>query len=92
LDLLNEFLENVKDQIETIRRGISVGDAEIVRKEAHSIKGGSANLTAHDLSNVSFELERIGRSGALEEAVVVLEKLENEFRRLETFAKGIQFD
>ncbi|MEE8416223.1 MAG: response regulator, partial [Desulfobacterales bacterium] len=92
LDLLNEFLENVKDQIETIRRGISVGDAEIVRKEAHSIKGGSANLTAHDLSNVSFELERIGRSGALEEGVVVLEKLENEFRRLETFAGEMQFD
>jgi CheY-like chemotaxis protein/HPt (histidine-containing phosphotransfer) domain-containing protein len=92
LDLLNEFLENVKDQIETIRRGISVGDAEIVRKEAHSIKGGSANLTAHDLSNVSFELERIGQSGALEEGVMVLEKLENEFRRLETFAGGMQLD
>ncbi len=65
---------------------------ELIRKEAHSIKGGSANLTAYDLSSISFELENIGRSGALEEGVMVLEKLENEFQRLEAFAGGMQFD
>jgi len=39
-----------------------------------------------------FELENIGRSGALEEGVMVLEKLENEFQRLEAFAGAMQFD
>ena len=92
LDLLDGFLEDVRTQIETIRQGISGGDAEIVRKEAHSIKGGSANLTAYDLSSIAFELENIGRSGALEEGAGVLEKLENEFRSLETFAGGMQSD
>ncbi|MBT3368985.1 MAG: Hpt domain-containing protein, partial [Nitrospina sp.] len=62
------------------------GDAEVVRGEAHSIKGGAANLTADVLSKTAFELENIGRSGVLENSVETLERLEQAFSRLEHFA------
>ena len=52
------------------------GDAEVVRREAHSIKGGAANLTANDLSRIAFEIENIGISGMLEEGIDSLQKLE----------------
>ena len=66
-------------------QAITEGDAEVVRREAHSIKGGAANLLANALSAVAFELENIGKSGVLSEGAETLEKLEREFFRLERF-------
>ncbi len=68
---------------------ISDGDAELVKREAHSIKGGAANLTANELSGIAFELENIGKSNTLEASTVILERLEKEFYRLDAFAKGL---
>ncbi|MBW1706752.1 MAG: Hpt domain-containing protein, partial [Deltaproteobacteria bacterium] len=65
------------------------GDAEVVRSEAHSIKGGAANLTADALSKVALELENIGKSDVLEGGIKVLERLENEFYRLEGYVRNL---
>jgi CheY-like chemotaxis protein/HPt (histidine-containing phosphotransfer) domain-containing protein len=87
MEVVDGFLENVRAQIGTIRQAISDGDAEVVRGEAHSIKGGAGNLTADELSRIAFELENIGKSGLLERGTEVLERLEREFHRLEVYAK-----
>ena len=89
IEVLEGFLGNVKSQIGIIRQAISDGDTEVVRKEAHSIKGGAANLTAEDLSRVAFELENIGKSGNLEQTPDILDRLEEEFHRLEMFASCV---
>ena len=86
MEVLEGFLENVRTQIGTIQQAISDGDAEIVRREAHSIKGGAANLTADKLSRIALELEDIGKSGALEGGTEALERLKKEFYRLEGYA------
>jgi HPt (histidine-containing phosphotransfer) domain-containing protein len=88
MEILFEFLGKVSSQIETIRQAMSDGNAELVREEAHSIKGGAGILTADDLSGVAFELENIGKSGVLEGGNEVLERLIREFDRLEVYAKG----
>ena len=89
MEVLEGFLDNVRAQIETIRQAISNGDAEVVRKKAHSIKGGAANLTAAELSRIAFELENIGKSGAPEEGIGCLERLEKEFYRLEGYVRNL---
>ncbi|MBE9541160.1 MAG: Hpt domain-containing protein [Proteobacteria bacterium] len=89
MEVLEGFLDNVRAQIETIHQAISNGDAEVVWKEAHSIKGGAANLTANELSSVAIELENIGKSGVPEGGIEALERLKKEFYRLENFARGI---
>ena len=85
MEVLEGFIGNVTSQIKLIRQAISDGDAEAVRREAHSIKGGAANLTANDLSGIAFEIENIGKSGMLEGSIDALQKLEREFFRLERF-------
>ena len=85
VEVVDGFLENVRSQIGTIRQAISEGDTEVVRKEAHSIKGGAANLTADELSGVAFNLEKIGKSGSLEKGMKALGRLEKEFHCLETY-------
>jgi len=59
MEVLNGFLNDVKDQIATMRKGISAGDAEAVRKEAHSIKSGAADLRASDLFKTAYRLEHM---------------------------------
>jgi HPt (histidine-containing phosphotransfer) domain-containing protein len=87
-EAMNLFLESVRNQIGALRQAISDNDADLVRREAHSIKGGAANLTADELSRVAFELETIGKSGTLGTSTVILERLEKEFYRLDAFAKN----
>ena len=87
MEVLGGFLENVTAQIEIIRDAISAGNAEIVRKEAHSIKGGGSNLTANALSRVALELENIGKSGQLERGLEALKRLEKEANQLEAYSR-----
>ena len=89
MEVLEGFLDNAINQITTIRQGISDGNSEIVKREAHAIKGGAANLTANTLSEIAYELETIGKSGELgEKGKMVLEKLEQEVHRLKAFASN----
>ncbi|MEA2083206.1 MAG: response regulator [Thermodesulfobacteriota bacterium] len=79
------FLEKVKSQIKTLHQAILDKDADVVRQEAHSIKGGAANLTANDLSRIARELELIGKSGQLEGSNKVLERFEKEYNRMQLY-------
>jgi signal transduction histidine kinase/DNA-binding response OmpR family regulator len=85
-EVLEGFLENVRAQIKTIHQALAEGDTEVVRKEAHSIKGGAANLTADHLSRIALELENMGQSGRLDGGYEVLESLEKGCKRLEAYA------
>ena len=84
--VLKGFLDQAKKQIQTLREALEKGDAETVREEAHAIKGGSGILIAKTLSGVAFELETIGRSGALEGGLEVFERMERELRLLEAYS------
>ena len=85
-EVLEGFLENVRAQIKTIHQALGENDTEVVRKEAHSIKGGAANLTADHLSRIALELENMGQSGRLDGGYEVLESLEKGCKRLEAYA------
>ena len=86
MTVLDGFLERAKTQMQTLRQALSSGDAETVREEAHAIKGGSGILGANALSGVAFELETMGRSGALEGGLEVFERMEGELRLLEAYS------
>jgi HPt (histidine-containing phosphotransfer) domain-containing protein len=85
--VLEGFVANVNAQVETMRRAIADGDIGVIRREAHKIKGGAANLTAEKLSNIALELESIAVSGALEGSSEVLMRLDKELQRLEKYLK-----
>jgi len=83
MEVLKGFVLNVRKQIRIIRQALMSQDAERVRREAHSIKGGAANLRAEELYRIAFELEKIGKSGDLERGIEILEKLETELADLD---------
>ncbi|MCP3900402.1 MAG: hypothetical protein GY707_11890, partial [Desulfobacteraceae bacterium] len=88
--VLNTFLENARDQIKILQKAIIDKDSEVIRTQAHTIKGGASNLTAKKLSEIAFELEKIGTSGELKEADNLMNKFEKEFSRLEVYLEDRQ--
>ncbi len=79
------FLENIEHQIETIRQAIADGDCKTIIFEAHTIKGGAANLIAMDLSEAAKQIELLGKTADMTRAPAVLNNLENETKRLKVY-------
>jgi two-component system, sensor histidine kinase and response regulator len=84
-DILEGFLKNVRGQLGIIGEAIRNGNAETVHKEAHSIKGGAANICADDLSKTALEMELLGKSGSVDSGDEVLTRMEKEFVRLDEY-------
>ena len=89
IEVLKGFMENVRAQIGVMQQALISQDADRVRREAHSIKGGAANLRADALSRIALELEIIGKSGKLERGVEALRGLEKELDGLEKFERAL---
>ncbi len=86
-EVLADFLTRAQAQMTAIQTARDAGDTERISREAHAIKGGAANLTAHRLAQVAYELEQAGRSGELEKSYSLIDRLQSEFGRLEDFSK-----
>ncbi len=86
--VVDVFLGTAREQIKALRQAIIDSDPAVITKEAHAIKGGAANLTAKSLSEVAFELEKMGKSGELEGADGIMDRFEKEFSRLEIYLEG----
>ncbi len=74
-EILSEFLDHVSEQLKLIRTAIAVNDFETIEKQGHAIKGGAANLTAMDLSEAAFNLEKAGRdqdSNSMDDGFTIL--------------------
>ncbi len=85
LRTLSGFLDTAKGQMEIIRRAVAEGAADVVRREAHKIKGGSANLRAACLTGLSHDLEEAAERDDLGTAPEIVVRMENEFNRLEAY-------
>ncbi len=97
-DLLSEivvsYLSDAPKQLESIHSAAQAGDAESLRRSAHSIKSSSANLGAMILSGLCKELEEMGRSNDLQQAAQKCQQAQREFdaarRDLELILQGTE--
>jgi two-component system sensor histidine kinase/response regulator len=83
-----DFLEKIvllymKDSpglLNALRDAIDQDDAEQVRMHAHRFRSGSANLGALRLAELCKQLEEMGRNNELQQALILLNRVEAEFR------------
>ena len=83
--VVEQFLENVAEQIPVIRQAIADGDAQSIAREAHKIKGGAGNLMADPLAQAAAQLDAEAKLGRLEGIGIFMEHFEQEFLRLREF-------
>ena len=81
-ELAELYLEQAPAQLEALGEAIEGSDAASVGRVAHALKGSSANMGASGMVTICAGLEDAGRSGELERALVLLERLEAEFGRV----------
>jgi PAS domain S-box-containing protein len=81
--VINGFLENSTQQFNIISEAIENANAEAVRKEAHAIKGGSANLMAAPLAEAAKQLEEAAAANEIEKLAAIFQTVRAEFKRLE---------
>jgi two-component system, sensor histidine kinase and response regulator len=87
--VLRGFVENVRQQIPRIRQAGRDQDCEALRKEAHTIKGGAANISAMPLSHYAARLEQLGKQQSIEGFDTLFTHFEKEFARLEQNVNAI---
>ena len=85
--MLDNFMDDMKGRISTMRRGVLQGDADIVSGEAHSVRGAASTLCAQKMAAIAAELEKAAKSDTLDDCGEILERLGEEFVCLESLAK-----
>jgi HPt (histidine-containing phosphotransfer) domain-containing protein len=81
-ELAEEFLEDAKSQLETLREATEKHDHQSVERIAHNLIGSSANMGAVRMEALSGEFEHIGSSETLVAALARVSRLEEEFGRV----------
>jgi HPt (histidine-containing phosphotransfer) domain-containing protein len=81
--LLETFLSDSRQKIESLRSAIDAADADLIRRNAHSLKGSSSNLGAAGMVELSQRMEDQARADKLSGLETLLKQLESEFRTVE---------
>ena len=76
------FLADIPQQIQVLKAFLEAGDVPGAARQAHTIKGASANVCGERLRAVAFEMEKAAKTGALTAAGARKAELEAQFEQL----------
>jgi PAS domain S-box-containing protein len=87
-ELIETFIASGDATLAQIAASLNANDLPAVRKNAHSLKGASANIRAQALSAAAKELESRAAQDNREACRAQLDPLRDEFERTRDFLKG----
>ncbi len=76
------YLEDIPRQIEFLKEYVRAGGTVQVERQAHTIKGASANVGGEAMRAKAFDIEKMAKAGDLEAVVARVPELESQFARL----------
>ena len=77
--VINAFTGDTPRQLASLRVAIAEQDTEAMRRVAHSLKSGSANVGADALALQCKEMEKLGRAGSTDGAARLLHSMDQQF-------------
>lgn len=80
--LLEIYIKDVMQRLDSLRRALAEKDFRLIRHQAHTLKGASANLSLESLRKISFAMESAGDNGDLDMARATLQQFTVEFMGL----------
>ncbi|WP_291322445.1 response regulator [Desulfonatronospira sp.] len=78
-EILNIYMESLPENIRSLKDLIKQGHIEAATRQAHSIKGNSANTGCLAMAEIALAMEEAGHSGVLEQMKDYLPELERQF-------------
>ena len=82
IEILEGFLIDIPKQINNLQNYLDNRDVEGVERQAHTIKGASANVGAAALQTFVYEMEKTGKAGEFESVQKEMPQLSKEFNTL----------
>jgi signal transduction histidine kinase/CheY-like chemotaxis protein len=89
VEVLEAFLEKLEQQVSAMMVAERKQGFQFIQNQAHSIRGGAANLGAMDLARTAMTLEETTKSAQDHNFQKLLQNLEREVIRLRKFARQI---
>ena len=87
LELLKEiaalFLDEYPRALDDMHKALAAGDAKLLDRAAHGLKGSVANFCARPAEDAAFQLEQMGRMQKLDQAPQTLAALEQALASLQ---------
>ncbi len=90
-ELLDFFMELAPGQLDDLQAVVEAGDVAAVDLQAHSMKGGAANVGAVRVREVARELEMLAKSGSLEGAAELYRRMRAEFEDLQAVMPSVDW-
>ncbi len=75
-ELAQLFLEEYPKLMGELRAALEQGDAKLVERTAHGLKGSVANFGAKPAVDAAYQIEQLGRGGELAPVAEVLRSLD----------------
>ena len=82
VEVIDAFLTDAATLLATLRRSLDEKDASGLRRAAHTLKSNGATLGAERFSELCRELEQRAKSGRLEGASKLVDRIEHEYQPL----------
>lgn len=79
-EIIEEFFQDTPRQLAIIQDSLAAGDAEALRRAAHSLKSNSASFGATHLQDLCKQLEDAGQAGELDGAAGLATEIEGEYK------------
>lgn len=74
-DLIPRFLAHRRRELDELRAALACSDADTVRRIGHGLKGVGGGYGFDEITRIGGNLERAGRDGHLQAALVMVEAL-----------------
>jgi HPt (histidine-containing phosphotransfer) domain-containing protein len=79
--LLGKFRDAVVQDLARLKESVAAGDGRLLARQAHTLKGGAANLSVEAVRAIAADLEHLGKQADLSTAEAKIEQLKLEIDR-----------
>lgn len=84
-ELMDVYFEETCGRLTSLKSALAKQDVPLIQREAHTIKGSSAEILAERVRNVASQLELLSKDGGLSGGEVLFDQLEREFVNLREY-------
>ena len=87
--LVQSFLDEAPKLLDKLSQAAETGDAEVIRRSAHTIKSSSNDFGAMTLAALCHDLEERGKAGEISDAAVRARQVRDEYAQAEAALKQL---
>jgi len=82
IEIIKGFIDDSIRQIGILKEALDNRDANVIYRQAHSLKGAAANISATALKELAYQIEIAGKTSDLIKAASLIPKLDIQFEIL----------